>query len=863
MSGKDDIQADGGTVSAETEAERPGNSGRPAPLSLDNNTPADEDGDGEDAAGGDGRDSAERLTRVELENRYRNDPRFKMLFDDKDQQKKEAVWSVNVGGLRLTPKRILILSGFFLIILFCLGVCLVYAIKDVGRYKDYSRAVALLESGDYDAARTMYLKVIASDPNKEGALAALADIYHHYGDWNNESFFRRRLVRLNPLKDEYYHDFLESAFRARNFGVIYSMLNLKVMDNTELSPDDAALYVISALFTKHESNGKGYFDLKKKDNPRYFQDTERGRFVELLLNSANMTSEQVQGHLATLGDIQDPQVRFETIKMLLYFVSKRGNADSEEEMEKLLREAVELNNFAGAPLLAEYYFSRYRFEDTIDVCEEFLKTKTNAFMPILYGDSCVLCGKSELLVPLADKIRSMRGRQSGIISSYLDSLKAFSDGDYEHLRGLLLETGTSIETPLFSLMWFQAALQADSPKEIRQTLAQIMRGRPFLDFQERARSAAVEYLMNKIDSDILSDPEFLNDCAEIALLIQTPSDDNSFFRRIILLDHSKRNALKEEEIQDALSTFPGDIVLLWIASEFYLKNGQPVRAMDCISEYNAKTDVPGKSSIAILHMQALDQLGRKKEAELEFRAIVEKDDPDGVLLPFYYEFCVENDYVDPLKTLAQRLESLPKDSGKLEALPFVRAEILLADGNKEQALDLFEKSSAADPLFIFHAASRLAEAGRTDAALARYRSIMDIFPDKSLVNIRLSELYAEKGDKDAALACARTAWQEKPDDLQIRYFYGKRLFDAGQYADAVSVLKFPQYRASFPDDMLKLWADAMREQIKSDFNNARYTPVQENLKHLLIYLPEDKFGLEYTRRMEIIRRQSKSLGDER
>ena len=849
MSEKDDIQTDGGPVSAETEAENR------EEVSRDSASLSSEGGN---------QQPAERQTREELESRFRNDPRFTMLFEKGGEGKQKAVVrTVKVGGIRLTPKRILILAGFLLIVVLCLGVCLFYAFKDIGKYRNYSRATAYFEAGDFESAKQLYLRVVGDDPNKEGALAALAEIYSQAGDWNNESFFRQRLMRLNPLNEEYYLQFLSSAFRARNFGVIYSLLNLKVMEHAELPPDVGALYVVSALHTGHEANAKVFFDARQKEDPRYFLDTECGRLAELLLKVPNMSNEQARGQLTSLGDIEDPQVRFETIDTLLYFISKRHDADSEKEIEKLLREATELNNYAGAPLLAEYYFSRCRFEDTIAVCDEFFKTKINAFMPVLYGDSCVLSGHSELLPPLMEKIRSLRGRQSGIIVAYLEALKAFSDGDNSRLRGLLLKTDSLIESPLFSLMRLQVALDADSPKEIRQTLAEIMKGRPFLDFQVRARTAALDFLMRKINTDIMSDPELLNDCSEIAQLIQSPGDDNSFFRRIILLDRFTRNILKEDELQTALSAYPGDVVLLWIAAEYYLRNGQPARTMDYISEYNEQTNAPGKSSIAILHMQALDQLGRKNEAEMEFRAIVERDDPDGVLLPYYFEFCVENDFIDSLKSLSEWLETLPKDSKKRVALPFIRAEILLADGKKDQALDLFARSSADDPRFAFLAASRLAANGRTDDALAHYLSIKDTYPDKTLLDIRLSELYTGKGDVESALAYARAAWQEKPDDREARYLYGKRLFDAKQYAEAINVLKFPQYRASYPDEMVSLWADAMREQIRSDFNNARYTPVQENLKHLLIYLPEDKFALDYTRRMEIIRRQSKSLGDDK
>ena len=823
------------------------------------------DGGGhEDGISMDPTQTGARLSREEIENKYRHDPRFNMLFDleskkEEEKRRKQHAHSIKVGGIRLTPKRILILCGFFLVFLLCLFSSFFYAIKDIGKYRNYSRAVALFESGDYEAAKEMFSKVLNEDPNKEHALSAMVQIYHHFGDWNNEAFFRLRLIRLNPLNDAYFRDFLDASFRARNFGSIYSQLNLKVMENPEVRPEEGALYVVAAMHTGHASNGRAFFNERKKADPDYFSGTELGRYAEILLDADKMDYDRVRTIAASLDDIKDPQVRFETISTLLAFFTKQRGREANEQTEKLLVQSVELNEFAGAPLLANYYFNLYRFEDTIRVCEEYFKTKMNALMPILYGESCLLSGQSELIPPFAKKMRSLRGRQSIVIASYLDALYAFGEGDEPRLRESMLKTASTIRTNLSTLMRFQLAILAGSPKEILVLLEEIMNGRPFMDFQQRARDAALEYLQKTVDLKLASDPDRLNACAEIAALIRHPDDESPFLTRIIMFDWFKRNVLKPDDLQSAMEEYPGDPVLLQIASEYYLLREQPARAMECISEYN-ELDIKDKKSLAILHVLALDQLGRKEDAEKEFRDLVEQKG-DGLLLYLYFEFCVENQFVESLKSLLSWLESLPNDSANRAAMPFVRAEILLADGKKDQALGLFETAQSNDPQFVFHAATRLAEAGRTDAALARFLSIRDTYSDSVLVNVNLSWLYSEKGDLDKALACARTAWEENQSDLSARYVYAKCLFEKGQFAEAVSVLKFPQYKASFPNDMLELWSKAIREQIKADFATERYTPALENAKHLLLYFPEDSFAQDYIEKVQKIRRHETIAGD--
>lgn len=856
MSGKAEQNDNGGSLPAEMNTEFRDDSRHSVPLSPETKM----NGDGENEEPDDSPQPGAKMTREELESKFRNDPRFTMLFDHgKDKDKKATAHYPKVGGIRLTPKRILILSGFFLVILACLMSCLYFLFSDISRHRNYSRAAKLFEAGDYEAAKDLFVKVINDDPNKEEAVVALAEIYHHNGDWNNETFFRQRLMRLNPLKPELFDDFLNSAFRARNFGVIYSHLNLKVLEEEELSPLNGALYVIAALHTRHEAEAKEFYEAQRVKNPDYFSETEHGRFAEILLNSARMNKEQAKSLSSFLDGFKDPQVRFETINLILIFLSDNGDKESEAKTEELLQKASELNNFAGAPLLANYYFTKYRFDDAIKVCEDFLKTKANAFMPLLYAESCALSDRYDLIPPLSEKMHNLMGRQSRILFSYMDALTAFHDGDNAKLRRLLLEAGATIETPLSSLMKLQVALSADSPKEVRVMLQSIINGRPFLDFPQRARTAALYYLMEKTDGDILSDPELLNDCAEIALLIQSPGDDNSFLQRIILLDRFTRNVLREEDLLGALRTFPGDIVLLRIAIEYYLAHSQPMLALDRIADYNA-LNIPGKPSVAVLHVRALALMGRKEEAEKEFRALVEQENADDALLSLYYDFCVENHFLDSLEFLADWIEKTPAISGKRDVIPFIRAEILLADGKNDEALALFEKSKAKDPRFIFHAAARLAEAGRTDAAIARYLSIMDTYPDKARLCLRLSDIYSAKGDAEKASAYAETAWKNAPGDQQVQYAYGKLLFDAGRYADVLSVLKFPQYRAIFPDNILKLWSDAIRAQIKFDLNTGRYLPAQENVKHLLIYFPDDEWARDTLKTIEEMRRKEKNGG---
>ena len=814
--------------------------------------------------------SGARLTREELESKYRNDPRFTMLFERHNQapinekgEKPKKRKTLRVGNIRLTPKRIIILLGFLLIVLACIGACFFFLVKDLDRSIECARAIALYESGDFDTAKDKLIRVLSRDPHKEQAIAALADIYHHYGDWGNETFFRQRLVRLNPLNRQYFNDYLDSAMRARNYNVIYSLLNLKALEGETLDQDTESLYLISALHSGHVSNGKSFFRSKTLGDPGYFSHNDRGRFAEVMLKAELLTPKDADKLFAELDDIKDPIVRFELLNMRAYLLSKFSGETNEARIEEFLEESAKLNNFAGAPILANYYFSRYRFDDAIRVSGEFLKDKLNAVLPILYCESCLLSGQPELIAPMAARIQSLEGRQSKIIASYLKALVSFAAGDLAETKANLVAAGNTIETPLSMLMELLIAINNRSTAEVRAVLTRFMNRPPFMDFQERARTAALQFLLSELgDIKGVPDPDRIAEYAAIAEQIQSRGDDNSFLQRIILLDRFNRNVLNEEDLQSMLDKFRGDQVLLQIAAEYYLFRQKPQQAMGYINQYRSgsdENDTPDR--MTVLHMLTLDQLGRTDEAEAEFRSIVERDPDNGDLLYFYYDYCSQHGFVDSLRELAKRVASVPQDSSLREFLPFIQAEIKLADGDEKGALDLFESAKTARPDLIYHAGDFLAAGGRTDAAIKRYLSVQENAPDKVQLHLKLSKLYREKGDKENAMSQARSAWREDRDDVEARFAYAQFLVDARDYAEAINVLKFPQYKASFPEDVAELWAKAMREQIKIDYAGGRLTPAFESAKHLQIYFPDDEMAQQYIQLIEQKRQEEKESED--
>ena len=92
MSAEEEAKNNGGAMPPETEAERPEETGRPASSSSgmvpDETNPARESADPSASA---------RMAREEMESKYRNDPRFAMLFDHERKKGKQALPERNGG----------------------------------------------------------------------------------------------------------------------------------------------------------------------------------------------------------------------------------------------------------------------------------------------------------------------------------------------------------------------------------------------------------------------------------------------------------------------------------------------------------------------------------------------------------------------------------------------------------------------------------------------------------------------------------------------------------------------------------------------------------------------------------------------
>ena len=739
---------------------------------------------------------------------------------------------------------ILVIVLISVVLLSCLGFLGYFGIKAMRRSHLRSEARKAFAAEDWKKAESLLNEYVGKDPDSEEDFVRLAQVYNHFGNTGEEMLCWYKASTLNPLKPEYWDSYTTCAMNAREFAHFYAAFSRKSAMNAKQTPREMKLYLISAVMTDHAREAEKNYERIHKADPKFFQKDDLGRFMEILVTYAKHSAAERSKFFEQGMKSDDPFVRLESIlQRLVELELSGGNTESVDEQEEtLLKKAVELNRFVAIPLLANFYFSRLKFNSVIETAEPFLADIPHLQLALVYAESCVYSAQPEKLKPLADRFHTL-GLRHRILASYFDALYDFTQGleKNDDLAKHMQEARGVIQTPLANLINLQIALNNDNEEKIVSTLETIMKQHPFNNVQERARLAVRHYLESKIveKTELTEDSRII----KIAQLISGSSNTDPLLMRIMIADQMKRNVLTRQILQENLEAFPSDPYLLEVAAEFELFHDNPGQCLDYVERFYALETEEPSFTFDLLHMLALELSGKIDEAAKEFAALIENNEMNRRLLYRYLSFCIDHKRKDELSTMAEHLET--SDAPDLKALaPFFRAEEMFLQGKTEESLSLLETAKTDQPDFELYAADKFSSCGRVDQALSRYLALVDKYPDKRLVFANIAELKMAKGMKAEALSYAKQAWEFNQDNGIGQFVYAKMLAENGQYQDAEKVLKIPNHKIELPEEVMNLWMDIMHHAIEDSIAGERYMQAEEQCKHLLIFAPDDAFAKE-------------------
>lgn len=726
--------------------------------------------------------------------------------------------------------------------------CGYFGVKIWRRARLRHEAMTAYEKGDYAAAERLLLQYVQMNPDSEAEYAALASIYRESGNAAMEAQMWQAASSLNPQNPEYRENMLNNAVKSANYALLYSILARKPLMGDKFTDRELYLFVISAYRSGYPKNGDDAYKEAVEKDPEAFHKDDLGRMAEFLVTYETRNNNERKAFLNKAMQSDDPLVQFEAIYGALRHMEQSGDDDFDDDVktESLLKQAAKANYIAGTALLADYYFSKCNFAETINILEPYLKNVDDIDLYLIYAESCVFEGKLDELREMEKKLRKKTGVLP-FMADYCEILIAYLENDEKKLAAEVRRTGKRIDSPLSRFIRLRVAMSHRSFDEIRSVARELFSCPPFYDLHARALLICLDYIEEEMKKpENLKDPSRM---ADLAKVLSGYLHGNRLLTEIILLDQYQKELVKEEHLLTALEHFPDDALLRRIAAEFLIFHGKAKNALPIIEQVLDAEKTAGRlpdCGIRILSMLALDQTGQHEEAADIFRELVIFSEFDPYLLGQYFRFCVNNRRTEDLVSMADRLDAT-KDGNLEQFGKFFRAAALLQTGDEskeKEALDLLASTPDDAPDFTFYAANRLGEHDRLDEAEAKYNAILKTYRTPSLPYANLSGIYHAKGEEKKALEAAKKAFELEKESLLPAFIYAKRLSEAERFEDAVSILHFPRHEVDYREDIVELWRDCMRHVIEKSIADRKYLQAEAECNHLLIILPDDEFGKE-------------------
>ena len=750
----------------------------------------------------------------------------------------------------------IILAGILVsVVLFaCLGALGYFGTKTMRRSQLRMEAREAFAAEDWKKAEKLLNEYVGQDPDSEEDFVRLAQVYRHFGNLGEELRCWARADMLNPLKPEYWDNYIGCAMNARDFGHLYSTLNRKIVLEWDIVPRDRMLYLICMCMTGRIKEAEQLYTSMRRDSKEkeqnVFQENDLARYAEFLVVRDTYTSFERSNYIDEFSKSDDPFVRLEAILQYLIGLERSGE-DLDyifEQEETMLNRAAAENRFVAIPLLANVYFSNLKFGSVIEIAEPYLADIDNILLAVLYAESCVYDAQPEKLKPLAEHYRTL-GWRYRLLASYFEALFDFSQGPEKNddLARHMQEAGGVVRTDLTNLIDLQIALNNDNLEKIVSSLETIMKNPPFHNLREKALTGVRHYLGTKVEGkpELAEDPSMVR----LARLISEADKKDPFLMRITISDLRKRNMLTRQILQENLEAFPLDPYLLEAAAEFELFNGNPKQCLEYVERFYGLKDEKRSIVFDLLHMLALELCGKVDEAAEECAALVENNEMNRNILYRYLRFCIDHERGDELSKMADRLDA--SDAPDLKSLaPFFRVEELLLQEKKDEALSLLETAKTDHPDFALRAANLCSAFDMLDQALSRYLALVGNYPDQQLVFANIAEIYLAKEMKAEALSYAERAWEANRDNGLGQFVYAKMLVANGRYHDAERVLRIPRRKIELSEAVRELWKDIMSHCVREDLSARSFLRALDRINYYLLVYPEDPAFLEFKAQAE-------------
>jgi Tfp pilus assembly protein PilF len=744
----------------------------------------------------------------------------------------------------MSPKKVskvskfkyIVLAALVLILLACIGVFGYFMLQSRQKVERIQAALAALANGDRDAARTLFIDVLSEDPNNETAIVKLAELSEQDGIWSDAAQLWLRAAGLNEFKPEYEEAAIRTLLRGRDFIRLNALLERK-KQKSGLTPPQTLMLGLAAFRTGQIPLAtqllSSITDAKTLASPL-------ADLLENLLNTAKQPDSQRFAEMEKLAKSDDPVVAFEALHFIAYYQQSQGN---QRAAETTFKAAAALNPYNGDMMLADYYYYNRDYDAAIAIYRKILGRTRTPDAAIRLGEALAIQNKPAEIRELSKKY-NVGNKQMLLAGYYLDALAAFLEGNEKELAENLKPLTIDFRSPMALFMMMHSAIYQNNPAEVERIAEIFSRDARYREFEPKIADMLLPYI------DRLAGARQMEAAARLARMIQKKDQPNLILSRLIIADDLRRNSLNMIELARALKAFPNDLVLLDCAAAAALQRGDYAEALKMATRNKeAGADIP---PVNLQILSALEGLKRIDDANALFLELRKKTPADQGLATLYLDFCIRTGRTADLARLADEFGK--SDIPAMRNLtPYIKAEIAFLENNRAGVIKELRQTGDGTSGLDYRKAYLYARIDEIDAAIAIYLGIAEKYPAPALIQVNLSELYAEKGDKAKALEAAEKAWRIAPEWSASQECYGIRLKENLDFERAFRLLDQQLNARNDSPRVLEAWRVSIENLIKQQFDAKEYFTCRDYCRRLSAKFPGNAVATEYNAKLAEVR----------
>lgn len=711
---------------------------------------------------------------------------------------------------KLRKKQIILILISAAVLLACCGItaCLLFSnYQNIRLFKQAQNNFANGDAASLNAAAAQLQQLIRNDDDNEAAYLMLAAIAGKRKFYPEQAYYSHVAYRLNPLSSKNKKLYIQSLLRTRMFDRLENFLAQESSLPVKYEPLLLYAAAVNGNINKY----------KKSSMP-----VSPWADLALLLADQELDAGQKLKKLEKISSGEE-LLKQEILAAKVEFFLALQDLDN---TEKTLREAVNINFFAFAPVLGRFYANYRSFGKALQILEKYLKHCHDGEIAIQCAEIYCLTDQTGKIAELRSKYQADEGNYAMLCCYYFDSLIALAKNDMKTLKETTVPLRGNIRSPLANFMFLCVDIHENSISGIIRSYSALLEHNTYPELRARADAMILEVLKRSVRE---KKTEQLLTLAE-KLYARKP---DPFTAKFLLLEQRKRSGTDAQLLQDALNRFGKDQGICKIAIEHFLSK-DPSAAENLIAGYKKLFPEKHKDMLRYEIVLAIKNSKYDRASELfqkNFSPAIRRE---------YWNFASATGRIKDLQFLS-------KD--KLFE-PFCKALILLKKGNRDEACSLLEHADSGNDLsLLFFAAKTLGENGKNQAALKQYAKFPSDSPYKLAVLLNTAELHAENGNKLRALELARQAYDTAPELPETQLCYAGKLLINGLTAKIPDVIKLTS-RSPYRKKMESLWIAGMTERIKKSDLNRQQEKTRELCRQLLLIDPENRIAADCLKKLD-------------